>query len=67
MLLLTMKVYFLQKLRLNVLKTSSQTELKGPVDNLILVNELFNIYKEKETALFTINDNRAHQMNTLKI
>ena len=53
MLLLGMKVHLLQKLRLNILKASSQTELKGPVDNLVLLNEFFNIYKEKEPALFT--------------
>ena len=49
-----MKVHLLQKLWLNILKTSSQTELKGPVENLVLLNEFFNIYKEKETALFTM-------------
>ena len=56
MLLLNMKVHLLQKLRLNILKTSSQTELKGPVENLVLLlNEFSNIYKKKEeTALFTM-------------
>ena len=44
MLLLKLKVHLLQKLRLNILKTSIQTELKGPVDNLALLNEFFNIY-----------------------
>ena len=71
MLLLNMKVHLLQKLRLSSLKTSSQTELKGPVENLVLLNEFFNICKEKKTALFTMacfkaatkrNDNRAYQM-----
>ena len=54
MLPLNMKVHLLQKLQLNILKTSSQTKLKGPVENLVLLNEFFNIYKEKEAALFTI-------------
>ena len=54
MLLLNMKVHLLQKLQLNILKTSSQTELKGPVENLVLLNEFFNIYKEKEFELFTM-------------
>ena len=71
MLLVNMKTHLLQKLRLNILKTSSQTELKRPVENLLLLNEFLNIYKEKETALFTMacfqaatkrNDNRAFQM-----
>ena len=38
MLLLNMKVHLLQKLRLNVLKPSGKTELKGPVGNLVLLN-----------------------------
>ena len=72
MLLLNMKVHLLQKLRLKILKTSSQKELKGPIENLVLLNQFFNIYKEKETALFTMacfqaatesNDNRAYQMD----
>ena len=54
MLLLNMKVHLLQKLWLKILKTSSQTELKGPVENLVLLNEFFNIYKEKKTMLFTM-------------
>ena len=54
MLPLNMKVHLLQKLQLNILKTSSQTKLMGPVENLVLLNEFFNIYKEKETALFTM-------------
>ena len=54
MLLLNMKVHLLQKLRLKILKTSSQKELKGPIENLVLLNQFFNIYKEKETALFTM-------------
>ena len=54
MLLLNMKVHLLQKLRLNILKTSTQTELKEPVDELVLLNEFFNFYKEKETALITM-------------
>ena len=33
-----MKVHLLQKLRLNILKTFSQTELKGPVENQVLLN-----------------------------
>ena len=44
MLLLKLKVNLLQKLWLNILKASIQTELKGPVDNLVLLNEFFNIY-----------------------
>ena len=54
MLPLNMKVHLLQKLQLNILKTSTQTELKEPVDDLVLLNEFFNFYKEKETALFTM-------------
>ena len=54
MLLLNMKVHLLQKLRLKILKTSRQKELKGPIENLVLLNQFFNIYKEKETALFTM-------------
>ena len=54
MLLFNMKVHLLQKLRLKSLKTSSQKELKGPIENLVLLNQFFNIYKEKETALFTM-------------
>ena len=38
MLLLNIKVHLLQKLRLNILKTFSQTELKEPVDKLVLLN-----------------------------
>ena len=54
MLLLNMKVHLLQKLWLNILKTSSQTELKELVDDPVLLNKFFNIYKEKESALFTM-------------
>ena len=33
-------------------KTSSQTESKGPGDNVVLPNKLIIIYNEKETVLF---------------
>ena len=48
MLLLNMKVHLLQKLRLSILKTSSQTELKGPVDNLIYLTSFSTFTKRKK-------------------
>ena len=48
MLLLNMKVHLLQKLRLNILKTSRQTKLKGPVDNLIYLKSFSTFTKRKK-------------------
>ena len=48
MLLLNMKVLLLQKLWLSILKTSSQTELKGPVDNLIYLTSFSTFTKRKK-------------------
>ena len=47
-----MKVYLLQKLRLNLLKTSSKTELKGTVDNLVLLN-FQHLQRERNCVVYS--------------
>ena len=52
-LLLNMKVHLLQKLRLNIIKTSSQTELKGLIDNLVLLNGIFqHLQRERNCVVY---------------